>query len=382
MINRDPAAMLAKKEIDPAIRLLLTAREDTGQRALFILAGDGELAAGFASRFAEVICHNANHTLHTAAQATVARLGLANVRCVLGDLPCTDRDAETFLSGIRFPENHFDLIGFRLGRGTAQLNAVLVEAFRLLAPGGSLIVSGHNQEGIKSFAKRGEGHFGNLALQGIKSSCRLLRFRKESEAPPEPIEDPRYFHPVSLELEYSGGGKLTYLTKPGIFAYRATDAGTALLAKHLPSCEGKSVLDLGCGSGALSLAAFRLGAKAVLATDNSAIATACAERNFSLNGVPGKVLCSDLAEGASGDFDLILTNPPFHNDAETDYTLPGRILQTVLRLLKPGGEAYLVANQFLDYSVQAKLLFREAVVLERTQAYTIHRMVKGEAAAP
>jgi 16S rRNA (guanine1207-N2)-methyltransferase len=349
---------MANHEMDPAIRLLLTANEDTGKRALLIMAGEGELAAGFAPRFAEVICHNSNHTLHAAAQAAAGRLNLANVRCVLGDLPCTDRDGEIFLPGIRFPENHFDLIAFRLGRGTAQLNAVLVEAFRLLAPGGSLIVSGHNQEGIKSFAKRGESHFGNLALQGLKSSCRLLRFRKESDTPSDPVEDPRYFHPVRLELAYSGGERLEYLTKPGIFAYRATDAGTALLAAHLPSCAGKSVLDLGCGSGALSLAAFRLGAEAVLATDNNAVAIACAERNFSLHGMRGQVLCSDLAEGAPGEYDLILTNPPFHNDAETDYTLPGRILRTVLRLLKPGGEAYLVANQFLDYSVQAKLLFR------------------------
>jgi 16S rRNA (guanine1207-N2)-methyltransferase len=293
-----------------------------------------------------------------------------------------------------FPENHFDLIVFRLGRGTAQLNAVLVEAFRLLAPGGSLIVSGHNQEGIKSFAKRGEAHFGNMALQGLKASCRLLRFRKETPAPPEAVEDPRYFQSVRLELTLKSGAKVEYLSKPGIFAYRATDAGTALLALHLPNCAGRTVLDLGCGSGALSLAAFKLGAKAVLATDNSAIATSCAERNFSLAGLPGIVVCADLAEGVEGiegvdgvkgakgaetdgaGFDLIFTNPPFHNDAETDYSLPGRILQTLVGLLKPGGEAYLVANQFLDYSAQAKTLFRESVILAREGGYTIHRMAK------
>ncbi|HKP97823.1 MAG TPA: methyltransferase [Fibrobacteria bacterium] len=364
------------KEIDPAVRLLLTAGEDAGKRALLVMAGSGELAAAFAPRFSEVVCHNVNHALHASALETAGRLRLGNVQCVLGDLPCSDREEEGFLPGIRFPEKHFDLVVFRLGRGTAQLNAVLVEAFRLLVPGGSLLVCGHNQEGIKSFAKRGEGHFGNLALQGLKASCRLLRFRKESEAPVAPVEDPRYFLPVRLELAFPGG-TLEYLTKPGIFAYRATDAGTALLARHLPSCAGKTVLDLGCGSGALSLAAFRLGAADVLATDNSAIATACAERNFALNRMPGRTLCSDLAEGAAGgEFDLILTNPPFHNEAETDYSLPGRILQTLLRLLKPGGEAYLVANQFLDYSAPAEKLFRESAILAREQGYTIHRMVK------
>lgn len=367
---------MPQSELDPAIRLLLTAQEDAGNRILLILAGEGELALGFAPRFREVICHNANHTLHAAAAAAVGKAGLANVTCVLSDLPASDRDPEAFPGGIRFPENHFDMVVFRLGRGTAQLNAVLVEAFRLLVPGGSLIVSGHNQEGIKSFAKRGEAHFGNMWLQGLKSSCRLLRFRKESEAPIEAVEDPHYFEPVRLELAFSGGGRISYLTKPGVFAYRATDAATAMLALHIPSCAGKSVLDLGCGSGPLSLAAFRLGARDVLAADNSAIAIACAEKNFSLHGMPGRTLCSDLAEGAAGEFDLILTNPPFHNEGETDYSLPGRIVQALARLLRPGGEAYLVANQFLDYLGPAKPLFKETAILAREQGYTIHRMVK------
>lgn len=381
---------VAKSEIDSAMRLLADARGETGERALMILAGEGGLAEAFADGFKEVICHNANHPQHAAAQALAAARKFAHVHCVLGDLPCAQRlagqgtsaepptGAENFLSEIRFPENHFDLIAFRLGRGTAQVNAALIESFRLLRPGGSLMVAGHNQEGIKSFAKRGEAHFGNMELVKVKASCRLLRFRKETQAPAGDLEDPRYFHPVRLELAFSGGGKVDYLTKPGIFAYRSTDPGTALLALNLPSCAGKSVLDLGCGSGALSLAAFKLGAKEVLATDISAIATEVTARNFALQGLPGKTLCTDLAEGAEGGFDLILTNPPFHKDGDTDYSLPGRILETISRHLNPGGTAYLVANQFLDYSNQARKLFKESAIIARDQGYTVHRMVKGD----
>ena len=91
----------------------------------------------------------------------------------------------------------------------------------------------------------------------------------------------------------------------------------------------------------------------MLATDTSAIAIACTERNFAEKGLPGRTLCSDLAEGAlnadqgpsDGDgFDIVLTNPPFHKDGETDYGLPGRVLDAILRNLKPGGEAYLVVE--------------------------------------
>jgi 16S rRNA (guanine1207-N2)-methyltransferase len=384
--------MMPDRSLDPALRLLLETGEETGAKALLMLAGEGALAAAFAPRFTEVHCHNAYHPQHTAAMAAVRDAGLGNVRCLLGDIPSawrqgnaadTQDPAETMLSAIHYPEGTFDCVVFRLGRGTALVNAALAEAFRLLKVDGVLLVAGHNQEGIKSFAKRAEAHFGGMEILAIKSGCRLLRFRKEAQAPAEAVEDPRYFHPIVQELAFKGpgggaSGRIAYLTKPGIFAYRATDPGTAFLAQHLPSCAGKSVLDLGCGSGALSLAAFALGAMDVLATDTSAIAIACTERNFAETGVAGRTLCADLAQGAvNGDgFDIVLTNPPFHKDGETDYGLPGRVLDAIHRNLKPGGEAYLVSNQFLDYPALARKVFAETTLIARDPSYTIHRMVK------
>jgi 16S rRNA (guanine1207-N2)-methyltransferase len=370
---------MARPESDPAIRLLLERSEETGDRALLILAGSGELAAGFAPRFAEVVSHNIHHPLHAASLAAVRERGLAHVRCVLGDLPCCEREGEgePCLSDIRFPAGHFDLIAFRLGRGTAQLNAVIAEAFRLLRPGGVLLAAGANQEGIKSFAKRAEEHFGNLDLLGLKSSCRLLRLRKQSETPARPVEDPGYFRPVALDLEIPGGAKVGYLTKPGIFAYRATDPGTALLARHLPDCSGRKVLDLCCGSGALSLAAFRLGAASVTAVDVNAIAIACASRNLAPFGGTARALCADFADFRETGFDIVLSNPPFHRDAETDYSLPGKILDAILAHLRPGGEAWVVANRFLDYGAQAGKRFPVAEAPVRDQGYLIHHMVKG-----
>lgn len=381
------------RTLDPALRLLLEADEEAGAKALLILAGDGALAAAFAPRFTEVHCHNAYLPQHAAATAAVRDAGIGNIRCLLGDIPSAVRQgnasgtqdpSETMLSAISYPEGTFDCVVFRLGRGTALVNAALAEAFRLLKVGGVLLASGHNQEGIKSFAKRAEAHFGGMEILAIKSGCRLLRFRKETPAPVEAVEDPRYFHPIVLELPYQspgGSGRIPYLSKPGIFAYRETDPGTAFLARHLPSCAGKSVLDLGCGSGALSLAAFALGASDVLATDSSAIAIACTERNFAEKGLAGRTLCADLAQGAvnalnSEGFDIVLSNPPFHKDGETDYGLPGRVLEAIHRSLKAGGEAFLVSNQFLDYPALARKVFAETSLIARDQSYTVYRIVK------
>jgi 16S rRNA (guanine1207-N2)-methyltransferase len=361
---------------DPVLRLLASAPPGEGARALLLGIGcDRALMRAYAQRYRETFWHNAHQPDHDKAASDAG----PGAHFLLGDFPCAERvpgaeAEEDCLPASRFPENHFDRIVVRLGRGTALVNSVLREAFRMLRPGGELLAAGANREGIKSFAKRADGHFGNGDLLALKSSCRLLRFRKQTEAPIDPVEDPRYYGSLTHRLGYPGG-ELAYATKPGVFAYRATDAGTALLARFLPDCTGRRVLDLGCGSGALSLAAFARGAAHVTATDNSAIAIACAARNFDLAGAPGETLCADLAEGAHGLFDFILSNPPFHAEGATDYSLPAKVVEAISRRLKPGGEAWLVANQFLDYAGPARHRFQAVSALARENGYLIHHMV-------
>jgi len=83
------------------------------------------------------------------------------------------------------------------------------------------------------------------------------------------------------------------------------------LARYLFSVRGKTVLDLGCGTGLFGLAAARLGARAVTATDVDPSAVECARRNAARNGVALEILEGDLFDPVAGRrFDLIVTNPP------------------------------------------------------------------------
>jgi 16S rRNA (guanine1207-N2)-methyltransferase len=359
---------------DPALALLAGAPVGEGGRVLLLGCGEAPaLVAAYADRYPETFCQEDS-------QPAAARIPAnGRVRVLLGDLPCcASRPAgaeEDFLPAHRFPESHFDRIVLRLGRGTAHVNASLIEAFRMLRPGGELLAAAANQEGAKSFAKRAEGHFGNLELLALKHSCRSFRFRKQASGPAAPIEDPGYFRSLAHGLAHPGG-EVRYRTKPGVFAYRGTDPGTALLGGLLPDCTGKRVLDLCCGSGPLALAAFARGAAEVVAIDASATAIACAERNFTASGLPGKTLCADLEAPLAGGFDLVLANPPFHDGSATDYTLPARVLEAVAAALRPGGEAWLVANQFLDYARPAKPLFDQVATAARAAGYLIHHVVK------
>ncbi|NLW17405.1 MAG: 50S ribosomal protein L11 methyltransferase [Firmicutes bacterium] len=73
---------------------------------------------------------------------------------------------------------------------------------------------------------------------------------------------------------------------------------------------GERVIDVGCGSGILSIAAARLGASQVEALDYDPVAVKVARENVSINEVADKVRVaqSDLLQAASAPADIIVAN--------------------------------------------------------------------------
>ncbi len=75
--------------------------------------------------------------------------------------------------------------------------------------------------------------------------------------------------------------------------------------------RGDYVLDLGCGSGILAVAAVALGASAVIATDIEEQAVKASVENVVLNGMQAEITVREGSIDAAGDdgpFDLVLAN--------------------------------------------------------------------------
>ncbi len=71
---------------------------------------------------------------------------------------------------------------------------------------------------------------------------------------------------------------------------------------------GQAVLDVGTGSGILAIAAVKLGAREVVATDIDTVALAAAAANFAINGVAESIGLLATPLPAGGTFDLIVAN--------------------------------------------------------------------------
>lgn len=97
---------------------------------------------------------------------------------------------------------------------------------------------------------------------------------------------------------------------PGLAFGTGTHPTTALCLEWLDGSDaaGRSVLDYGCGSGILGIAAALLGAHAVVAVDNDPQALLATRENARRNGVADRVDARSAEDEGGDGFDLVLAN--------------------------------------------------------------------------
>jgi ribosomal protein L11 methyltransferase len=115
--------------------------------------------------------------------------------------------------------------------------------------------------------------------------------------------------PTWEEFE-SNSNDLVIVLDPGQ-AFGTGDHPTTRLCLELMEriqVDGNKVVDIGCGSGILSVGACLLGASKVLAVDIDPIAVEVAKENRELNGVQFEALTGEGLNGLKGDWDVAISN--------------------------------------------------------------------------
>ncbi len=125
---------------------------------------------------------------------------------------------------------------------------------------------------------------------------------------------------------------------PGVFSRDGLDVGSQLLLSTLtPHTKGK-VLDVGCGAGVLSAALASHSPKVRLTLcDVSAPAVEASRATLAANGLEGEVFASNVFSEVKGRFDMIISNPPFHDGMQTSLDAAQTLIRGAVRHLNSGG---------------------------------------------
>lgn len=128
--------------------------------------------------------------------------------------------------------------------------------------------------------------------------------------PPQKFGERLWVVPTQKRAEVTDPDAVILLLDPGLAFGTGTHPTTALCLEWLSTAEvkGKTVLDFGCGSGILAIAALLLGAERAVCVDIDPQALTATRNNAEANGVQDRVVTVLPADFVAATHDVVLAN--------------------------------------------------------------------------
>jgi 16S rRNA (guanine1207-N2)-methyltransferase len=235
-------------------------------------------------------------------------------------------------------------------RQREESRALLARALRVVAPGGMVVASAANNAGARSTEDdlaRLAGHVRSLS----KHKCRVFWTSLSDAADWKLVEQ---WATLDASQPVADG---QFVSRPGLFAWDRVDAASALLASRLPATLSGRAADLGAGYGYLAtellrrcpqVTAIDLYEAEQRALEPARINLAHAMRECARN-IPIDYLWHDVGSGLARQYDVIVSNPPFHQGRADQPELGQAFIVAAANALAPNGHLWLVANRHLPY---------------------------------
>ena len=277
------------------------------------------------------------------------------------------RDKQNAIFSAQFPAAELlpmaDLIVFYWSKNKLENQFQLNQLLAQCQVGQQVLLVGENRSGIRS-AEKMLAALGELHKSDSARRCSLYHFTLQ-KVPEFCFKD--FWQQYALpQLD------LTVYSLPGVFSANALDDGSALLLSTIKAPMG-DVLDLGCGAGVIGSFVKKQHPRINLTmSDVHAMALESARQTLQQNGLQGEVLASDVFSEINQKFDLILSNPPFHDGRDTAYQAVTTLIEQAKWKLKSGGELRIVANSHLPYPELLNRHFGNYQILAQTNKFKVY----------
>lgn len=261
----------------------------------------------------------------------------------------------------------FDRVLIRVPKTLALLEEQLIRLQGQLAPGAEVIAAAMVKHLPRAAGDLLECYIGPVQASLAVKKARLLIATPEAKAPAVSPYPSRYrLDEPSIEL----------LNHANVFCREGLDIGTRAFLPHLPKNLGNArIADLGCGNGVLAIASALQNPDAQYTlVDESFMAVQSAAENWRA-ALGDREVIVHAGDGLAGQepqsLDVVLCNPPFHQQQVVGDFLAWRMFQQAREALVVGGALYIVGNRHLGYHSKLARLFRGVEQVAATPKFVI-----------
>lgn len=277
-------------------------------------------------------------------------------------------------NSIETPGGEYSFVVIKIPKSLALLEDQLIRIKPFVSTATKIIAAGMAKSIHTSTLKLFEKYIGLTKTSLAKKKARLVFCETD-----ENIQAVKSPYPKSYILENTDH---TIFNQANVFSRESLDIGTRFFLQHIPESEKyKTIIDLGCGNGIVGLIAAEKNPDAELTfLDVSFMAVESARQSFEsafAQTREAKFQVNDCLTGVEeNSADLILNNPPFHQDNAVGDEVAWKMFQQSKTVLKKKGELFVIGNRHLGYHIKLKKIFNNCEVIATNKKFVILKSVK------
>lgn len=278
----------------------------------------------------------------------------------------------SILDSLSSPTQQYDLIVYKLPRNHTYL-ADVMSRLRDFVDGNTAIVGGAMVKYLPATVlSLLSNTIGETTTSLAAKKARLIFSSFDGSLTPSTQYQTTYrVNEIDAEL----------VSYSNVFSRESLDIGTRLLLPEIPRREDPlKIVDLACGNGVIGIVAAQNSPQAELIfCDESYMAVSSARENFEnhCEGRAASFLQTDCLTGVGkNSVDMVLCNPPFHQQNTVSEHLAWQMFKQSLQCLKSGGELWIVGNRHLDYHIKLRKLFGNATLVASNKKFVVIKAVK------
>ena len=292
----------------------------------------------------------------------------------------------TQLNSLDALPNDIDVILYKIPKSKAMLIEQLIQIKQSVSDNCIFIAADRAKEIHSATLKVFEKYLGTTKTSLAVKKARLVFCQFDCHLTNQQVNHspfPTVWTITHKSTNDSPSRELSISNHANVYAREKLDIGARYFIENLPEVAANSkVIDLGCGNGVIGLTVLANQPEAhVQFIDESIMAIASAKENIKTN-LPESIencefiLNDSLTDIEGGSVDLILCNPPFHQNTATTDHIAWQMFKDSHRVLKKGGELRIIGNQQLAYHIKLQRLFGNETLIASNNKFVTQSAIK------